>query len=91
MFFSVHCERLKDPVYISEVAYKTMNPSFQSFDLKMYGPLVTRREDLQIKIWIKAAGVENWTLLVDLTANLRSLQFVGKTVSQGYQDIWEHV
>lgn len=80
MWFSLHCDGVDDPVYISEIAEKAMNPLFKSFDLGVYGPLVTRQEQFTIKFWARAHSMENFMLLLDLRVSLRSLQFVGKNV-----------
>ena len=41
-FFSLHCEGQEDPIYISEVVEKAMNPTFRFFDLSGFGPATTR-------------------------------------------------
>ncbi|KAI4144127.1 MAG: hypothetical protein LQ341_002723, partial [Variospora aurantia] len=40
-WFSLHCEGVTEPVYVSEVVEKAMNPNFRSFDLTTYGPWIT--------------------------------------------------
>lgn len=57
-----------------------MNPSFRFFDLNIYGPLVTRQDELTIKYWAQTEKMEEFLLLIELRVNLRSLQFIGKTV-----------
>ena len=79
-WFSIHCSDLEQPVYISEVAEKAMNPGFQFFDLNTYGPFVTRQDQLTIKFWAKTENTQEYTLLVELQAHLGSLQFIGKSV-----------
>ena len=79
-WFSIHCSNIPEPIYVSEVIEKAMNPSFRFFDLNIYGPSVTRLEDLTVKYWAKTENMETYTLLVDLQVCLRSLQFIGKTV-----------
>ena len=79
-WFSLHCEGYSEPIYVSEVIKKSMNPSFSSFDLNTYGPLVTRQDELTVKYWARTAGMEEYMLLVELRVNLRSLQFIGKTL-----------
>lgn len=79
-WFSIHCSNASEPIYVSEVIGKAMNPSFRFFDLNIYGPSVTRLEELTVKYWAKTENMGTYTLLVDLQVCLRSLQFIGKTV-----------
>ena len=79
-WFSIHCSNTPDPIYVSEVIEKAMNPSFRFFDLNIYGPSVTRLEELTVKYWAKTENMRDYTLLVELQLCLRSLQFIGKTV-----------
>jgi UV radiation resistance-associated gene protein len=79
-WFSLHCAHISEPLYISEVVEKAMNPSFRFFDLLMYGPLVTRSDKLTIKYWAKTEIMEEYKLLIEMHLNLGSLQFIGKTV-----------
>merc|ERR1712093_638904 len=41
-FFTLHCAGQEDPIYISEVVEKAMNPTFRFFDLSSFGPATTR-------------------------------------------------
>ncbi|KAL8835765.1 MAG: hypothetical protein Q9170_003197 [Blastenia crenularia] len=52
-WFSLHCEGIAEPVYVSEVVEKAMNPNFRFFDLNTYGPWVTRRDEITIKFWAR--------------------------------------
>ena len=79
-WFSMHCQGIEEPLYVSEVVDRAMNPSFRSFDINTYGPWVTRRDELVIKLWARTADSANYRLLIDLQVHLRSLQFVGKSV-----------
>ncbi|KAK0507839.1 hypothetical protein JMJ35_009728 [Cladonia borealis] len=79
-WFSIHCSNSPDPIYVSEVIEKAMNPSFRFFDLNIYGPSVTRLEELTVKYWAKTENMGIYTLLVELQLCLRSLQFIGKTL-----------
>ena len=78
--FSVHCSGLQEPVYISEIVEKAMNPNFQFFDLNTYGPFVTRQDELTIKFWACTEGLQEFLLLIELQVHLGSLQFIGKSV-----------
>jgi hypothetical protein len=74
VFFTLHCEGQQDPIYISEIVDKAMNPTFRFFDLSAFGPGTTRLDTVVVKIWIKRG---EWTLLIEETVNLQSLQFIG--------------
>ncbi|EON69128.1 hypothetical protein W97_08314 [Coniosporium apollinis CBS 100218] len=80
VFYSLHVEGVEDPVYVSEVAEKAMNPNFRFFDLSSCGPAVTRLEDLTVRVWAKTEAVQDYQFLVELTINFRSLQFIGKAL-----------
>jgi hypothetical protein len=79
-FFTLHVEQHDDPVYISEVAEKAMNPNFKFFDLGPCGPGITRLDKLTVRVWAKSESMGTWQYLMDYTVQLRSLQFIGKTL-----------
>lgn len=80
-FFSLHADTNAEPFYISEVVDKAMNPNFRFFDLESSGPGVTRLDKLTIKVWAKNENTSGWQYLIELTANLRGLQFIGKSLN----------
>ncbi len=79
-WFSLHCAGFSEPLYVSEVVDKAMNPNFTFFDLNTYGPSVTRGDELTVKFWARAENMEDYILLIELRVHLRSLQFIGKMV-----------
>lgn len=79
-WFSLHCPGTAEPVYISEVITKAMNPSFRFFDLNAYGPFITRQDEFTIKYWARSESMEQYNLIIELKVHLRSLQFIGKSV-----------
>lgn len=79
-WFSLHCSAMDEPIYVSEIIEKAMNPSFRFFDLNVYGPAVTRLDELTVKYWAKTGNMNQYALLVELQLCLRSLQFIGKSV-----------
>ncbi|KAJ4376015.1 hypothetical protein N0V83_001295 [Neocucurbitaria cava] len=81
-FFTLHVEGQKDPVYISEVAEKAMNPNFKFFDLGPCGPGVTRLDKLTVRVWAMSEDMANWQYLMQYTVLLRSLQFIGKSLGK---------
>lgn len=74
-FFSLHVEGRDEPVYISEVVDKAMNPTFRFFDLSEMGPAVSRLDTVTIRIWVKR---DDFVPLLEEEVNLQSLQFIGR-------------
>ncbi|KAK2775128.1 hypothetical protein FQN53_003309 [Emmonsiellopsis sp. PD_33] len=79
-WFSLHCDGIEHPVYISEVVEKAMNPSFKYFDLNANGPLVSRMDQVTYKFWVRTGNMAEYILLLNLDVNLRSLQYIGQTL-----------
>jgi hypothetical protein len=77
-FFSLHVDSQEEPIYISEVVEKAMNPNFRFFDLGPCGPGVTRLDKLTVRVWAKSETMKDWQYLMDYTVQFRSLQFIGK-------------
>jgi hypothetical protein len=86
-WFSIHCDDIDGPVYISEVVEKATNPSFRFFDLNACGPHVSRLNEMTFKLWVKSANMSEYMLLVELQLSLRSLQFVGRTLENFHQPL----
>ncbi|KAJ5246659.1 hypothetical protein N7468_001642 [Penicillium chermesinum] len=86
-WISIHCDGIFEPIYISEVIEKSTNPSFQFFDLNQCGPVVSRKDSLTLKLWSKTENAPEFALLVELQLNLRSLQFLGKTLETFHQPL----
>lgn len=81
-FFTLHVDGQDEPVYISEVVDKAVNPSFRFFDLAPCGPSVTRSDRLTVKVWAKSGSSRSWQYLIAFSTHLPSLQFIGKTVGK---------
>ncbi|KAF2733917.1 UV radiation resistance-associated gene protein [Polyplosphaeria fusca] len=79
-FFTLHVDGDAEPVYISEVAEKAMNPNFRFFDLSSSGPGVTRLDKLTVKVWAQNQNTKGWQYLIELKVHFRALQFIGKTL-----------
>ena len=79
-WISVHCPAVSEPVYISEVIERSMNPSFAFFDLDNTDPQISRSNQCTIRVWARPSKAENYCLLVELDLNLGSLQFVGRSL-----------
>jgi len=73
-FFTLHCAGQEDPIYISEVVEKAMNPTFRFFDLSSFGPATTRLDTVTVKVWVKR---KDFSPLIEEEVNLQSLQFIG--------------
>ncbi|KAI9648707.1 hypothetical protein NHQ30_003347 [Ciborinia camelliae] len=80
-FFTLHCEGQDDPIYISEVVEKAMNPTYRSFDLTSFGPATTRLDTVTVKIWVKR---QDFVPLIEEEVNLQSLQFLGRLESHPF-------
>lgn len=81
-FFTLHVEGQQEPVYISEVAEKAMNPNFRFFDLGPCGPAVTRSDGLTVRVWAKSENMADWHYLIEYHVQLTSLQFIGKSLGR---------
>jgi UV radiation resistance-associated gene protein len=79
-WFSIHCEGIDSPVYVSEVVEKTTNPAFRVFDLNACGPHISRRDQITVRLWVKSEHMRDYMLLLELQLSLKSLQFVGKSL-----------
>ncbi|KAE8154946.1 UV radiation resistance protein and autophagy-related subunit 14-domain-containing protein [Aspergillus avenaceus] len=86
-WFSIHCEHVEAPVYVSEVVENATNPSFRSFDLNMCGPLVSRSDSLTLRLWARTTAMEEFMLLVEFQLHLGSLQFLGKSLDSFHQPL----
>jgi hypothetical protein len=73
-FFTLHTRGQEDPIYISEVVERAMNPTFRFFDLSGLGPATTRLDTVTIKLWVKR---QDFMPLIEEEVNLQSLQFLG--------------
>ncbi|KAI9375269.1 UV radiation resistance protein and autophagy-related subunit 14-domain-containing protein [Aspergillus egyptiacus] len=86
-WFSIHCDNIDEPVYVSEVVEDAMNPSFRAFDLNICGPLVSRLDHLTLKLWAKTAAMDEYMVLVELQVHLQSLQFLGRSLDSFHQPL----
>jgi hypothetical protein len=86
-WFSIHCDGIDTPVYVSEIVENATNPSFKAFDLNVCGPKVSRADCLTLKLWVKATTMEEYLLLVELQLCLQSLQFLGKSLDSFHQPL----
>ncbi|KAL4802119.1 UV radiation resistance protein and autophagy-related subunit 14-domain-containing protein [Aspergillus unguis] len=86
-WFSILCDGVDDPVYVSEVVENAMNPNFRAFDLNFCGPMVSRSDHLTLKLWVKTATMDDYMLLVELQLHLQSLQFLGRSLDSFHQPL----
>ena len=68
-------------MYVSEVAEKAMNPNFRNIHFDSNHPQLLRLDELTLKFWAKSEAMSQYSLLIDMTLSMRSLQFIGKSVS----------
>ena len=57
-----------------------MNPDFAFFDLDGNGSTIARADEFVVRVWARDSSSPEYCLLVDFTVNLRSLQFIGKSL-----------
>ncbi|KAF2225894.1 UV radiation resistance protein and autophagy-related subunit 14-domain-containing protein [Elsinoe ampelina] len=81
VFYTLHVANNKEPVYVSEEIKKSMNPSFRQIDWDACGPGITRQEELRVKFWVRSGKEKSYQILLDMSLNLRSLQFIGKDLA----------
>ncbi|KAK5047085.1 hypothetical protein LTR84_007028 [Exophiala bonariae] len=79
-WISIHAPGVDEPIYITEVIERSMNPSFASFDLDSTGPLISRFDQCIVRAWARPTNAEEYCLLVELDVNLRSLQYIGRNL-----------
>jgi UV radiation resistance-associated gene protein len=89
-WFSIHCKNVFEPVYISEIMDKSMNPSFRFFDLNALGPHVGRLSEMRLRLWAKNSKMEEYTMLIDIELSLSSLQFIGKDLENFHHPLPEN-
>lgn len=69
-----------EPIYISETAERTMNPTFRHIDFSACGPAIMRLDGLTLRIWAKSIKGQQWRQLLELSLALQGLQYLGKSV-----------
>ncbi|KAI4823078.1 hypothetical protein E4T44_10204 [Aureobasidium sp. EXF-8845] len=77
LFYSIHIPNQQG----REVAEKAMNPNFRNIHFDSNNPQLLRLDELTLKFWAKSAAMSQYCLLVDMTLSMRSLQFIGKSLS----------
>ncbi|KAI4735331.1 hypothetical protein E4T50_14142 [Aureobasidium sp. EXF-12298] len=58
-----------------------MNSNFRNIHLDSNHPQLLRLDELTLKFWAKSEAMSQYCLLVDMTLSMRSLQFIGKSLS----------
>lgn len=89
-WFSIHGENDHQPIYISEVIDKSMNPSFSFFDLDTTDATITRSDTFVLRVWSKSELMDEYRMLVELTVNMRSLQFIGRSLETFHHPLPEN-
>ncbi|KAL4930930.1 putative UV radiation resistance protein (UVRAG) [Aspergillus undulatus] len=86
-WFSIHCDGIDEPVYVSEVVEDAMNPNFRAFDLNFCGPTVSRLDHLILRLWVKTGTMDDYMVLVELQLHLQSLQYLGRSLDSFHQPL----
>lgn len=89
-WFTIHHETMNEPIYISEVIEQSMNPSFSLFDLDSSLADVTRSDKCTLRVWAKNELSDEYVILVELNVNLRSLQFIGRSLENFHHPLPEN-
>lgn len=77
-FFSIHDLHTDKVLYVSEIKYREMNPSFSEFDLSCYN--CAKFDTFTIKIW--CLKNKKWVLLINVNLSLANLIFIGEKLDQ---------
>ena len=86
-WFSLHCNGVDEPIYVSEIIENTTNPSFRYFDLVTSGPRVSRLDHVVLKLYAKTSSMSEYVFLVELDQHLQSLDFLGKSLESFHQPL----
>ncbi|KAK2748141.1 hypothetical protein FQN57_001265 [Myotisia sp. PD_48] len=79
-WFSLHCQNVAEPIYVSEVVEKAINPSFNYFDMNISSPVVSRLDQAVVKLWVRAISMPASILLLELSVDFKSLQYLGENL-----------
>lgn len=69
---------MPEPIYVSEAVTHTMNPTFRSIDFDLCSAGTTRLDQMTVRFWIRNVRYASWRQLLDVSLNLRELQYLGK-------------
>lgn len=76
--FAIYTNSQSPPVYISEMAHRSMNPEFLEMD---FGQLYCRdNNQLSVHVYAKVCSSTKWRLLMKHTIQLETLKFIGKSI-----------
>lgn len=89
-WFSIHREEQESPIYISEVMERSMNPVFSFFDLDASLSTIARTDEFVLRVWSKSDFMDEYRILVELHVNLRSLQFIGRSLENFHHPLPEN-
>lgn len=69
---------------------RSMNPSFSFFDLDASLTTVARTDEFVLRVWSKSDSMDEYRILVELQVNLRSLQFIGRSLENFHHPLPEN-
>jgi len=79
VFFSVHINGIKEPVYVSETLDSAMNPTFRNIEWAGCGAGILRLGHVRIRFWARTEKFGMWEQLSYIKLDLRELYFLGKS------------
>lgn len=80
VFFSLHVNGVEEPVYVSETAEQTMNPTFRHIDWSPCAPGVLRLDQMSLRIWTRKPRADAYSQLLHLRIELSGLHYLGRNV-----------
>jgi hypothetical protein len=83
VFFSLHVQGEDDPIYISEILTKTVNPTFAVFTLEDQPAYISRQATVILKVWVRELESSDFALHIEVSINLQNLQYLCK----GYESL----
>lgn len=89
-WFSIHHDEWEEPIYISEIMENCMNPSFSFFDLDASIASTVRSDEFTLRVWAKTDLADEHRILVELRVNMRSLQFIGRSLEHFHHPLPEN-
>ncbi|KXT07156.1 hypothetical protein AC578_2494 [Pseudocercospora eumusae] len=79
VFFALHVRDVEEPVYVSEIVQRTMNPTFRRVDWSACGPDITRLDQMTLRVWAND-GSKAWRQLLHLNMDMSALLYIGRSL-----------
>lgn len=78
-----------EPIYVSEIANTTMDPSFRDIDLSQCDAGVQRQQEVVIQLWAQSINSRAWHLVKTHHVAFRELRYAGRTMLDSH-GVFEH-